>query len=40
MDDGGYRTPALWLADGWATVNARGWSAPLYWEERTANGCR
>lgn len=34
MADGGYRTPALWLADGWATVNREGWQAPLYWEER------
>lgn len=28
---GGYRTPSLWLSDGWATVQARGWQAPLYW---------
>ncbi len=34
MADGGYRTPALWLADGWATVNREGWEAPLYWEQR------
>src|SRR3546814_17386110 len=34
--DGGYRTPTLWLSDGWATVQAEGWEAPLYWrrEER------
>lgn len=32
--DGGYRTAALWLADGWSTVNREGWCAPLYWEER------
>jgi len=32
IEDGGYRTPALWLADGWTTVNAQGWEAPLYWE--------
>ena len=32
MDDGGYLRPELWLSDGWATVNAQGWEAPLYWE--------
>jgi ergothioneine biosynthesis protein EgtB len=32
--DGGYRTPTLWLADGWEIVNREGWRAPLYWEER------
>ncbi|WP_245276329.1 ergothioneine biosynthesis protein EgtB [Methylocapsa aurea] len=37
MADGGYRNPALWLADGWARVNRDGWRAPLYWEER--DGC-
>lgn len=31
--DGGYRNPLLWLADGWATVQTRGWQAPEYWEE-------
>jgi ergothioneine biosynthesis protein EgtB len=34
MADGGYRSAALWLSDGWATVNREGWHAPLYWEER------
>ena len=29
--DGGYRTAALWLSDGWAWVNENGISAPLYW---------
>ncbi len=30
--DGGYRNPALWLAEGWGAVQAHGWRAPLYWE--------
>ncbi len=33
MADGGYRTPTLWMSDGWATVGANGWTAPLYWRE-------
>ena len=32
--DGGYRTAAHWLSDGWATVNREAWQAPLYWEQR------
>ena len=31
--DGGYRTPLLWLADGWGKVQSTGWRAPDYWEE-------
>jgi len=31
IDDGGYRTPTLWLSDGWATVEREHWQAPLYW---------
>jgi len=34
IDDGGYERPELWLSDGWSTVQARGWRAPLYWERR------
>ena len=29
--DGGYRTPTLWMSDGWALAAAEGWSAPLHW---------
>jgi ergothioneine biosynthesis protein EgtB len=36
MADDGYHRPELWLSDGWATVQAEGWEAPLYWEP--ANG--
>jgi ergothioneine biosynthesis protein EgtB len=32
MEDGGYNRPELWLSDGWAMRQARGWEAPLYWE--------
>ena len=31
MQDGGYETSSLWMSDGWATVQASGWTAPLYW---------
>ncbi|MFZ0427534.1 MAG: ergothioneine biosynthesis protein EgtB [Acidobacteriota bacterium] len=32
--DGGYRTPTLWLDEGWQTASSRGWEAPLYWQQR------
>jgi ergothioneine biosynthesis protein EgtB len=28
---GGYERPELWLSEGWETVQAKGWRAPLYW---------
>jgi ergothioneine biosynthesis protein EgtB len=33
ISDGGYRTPTLWLSDGWAWVQEQGISAPLYWRD-------
>jgi ergothioneine biosynthesis protein EgtB len=33
VNAGGYREPAVWLADGWATVRDRGWCSPLYWRQ-------
>jgi ergothioneine biosynthesis protein EgtB len=32
IDDGGYRTPTLWLSDGWAWVQQERVEAPLYWD--------
>jgi ergothioneine biosynthesis protein EgtB len=37
IEAGGYAQPALWLADGWAQVQAQQWQAPLYWQ-RDAGG--
>ena len=31
MEDDGYRTPTLWLSDGWAWVQQESIAAPLYW---------
>jgi ergothioneine biosynthesis protein EgtB len=31
IDDGGYRTPALWLSEGWDWVQREGIERPLYW---------
>jgi ergothioneine biosynthesis protein EgtB len=33
MRAGGYRNASLWLSDGWALVQAQGWTAPLYWQD-------
>lgn len=31
--DGGYRQPALWMSEGWNTVQQRQWAHPLYWSD-------
>ncbi len=31
--DGGYRTPQLWMSEGWDTLQREGWKRPLYWSE-------
>lgn len=36
IEDGGYRRPEFWLADGWDRVKAEGWTAPLYWREEAS----
>ncbi|HET8555378.1 MAG TPA: ergothioneine biosynthesis protein EgtB [Rhodanobacteraceae bacterium] len=33
IEDGGYRTPTLWMAEGWAAVQHEGWAHPLYWSD-------
>ena len=32
IDQNGYNRPELWLAEGWTTMRAEGWQAPLYWQ--------
>lgn len=34
IEDGGYRQPALWLADGWGKVQEAQWQQPLYWHQQ------
>jgi ergothioneine biosynthesis protein EgtB len=31
IEDNGYARPELWLSEGWDTLQAEGWQAPLYW---------
>ncbi|MCF8480900.1 MAG: ergothioneine biosynthesis protein EgtB [Rhodospirillum sp.] len=33
IEEGGYGQATHWLSDGFATVQAEGWAAPLYWEK-------
>jgi ergothioneine biosynthesis protein EgtB len=36
MQDGGYRSPALWLMDGFARAAEDGWEAPGHWRATEA----
>jgi ergothioneine biosynthesis protein EgtB len=36
IEDGGYQTPQLWLADGWKQVQEAGWQAPFYWRDHAS----
>jgi ergothioneine biosynthesis protein EgtB len=38
IDEGGYREPGLWMSDGWTTVQAEEWEAPLYWTREEDGG--
>lgn len=34
IQDGGYRHPEFWLADGWYQVCIQNWQHPLYWHHQ------
>ncbi|HEY5382444.1 MAG TPA: ergothioneine biosynthesis protein EgtB [Acidobacteriaceae bacterium] len=36
LDEDGYGRPELWLSEGWDTMRAQGWNAPLYWQRDPA----
>jgi ergothioneine biosynthesis protein EgtB len=36
IEDNGYSRPELWLSEGWDTLQAEGWQAPLYWTRDSA----
>lgn len=38
VEDGGYRRPEFWHADGWARVREEDWAAPLYWRTAGQHG--
>ena len=40
IEDGGYQRADLWLSEGWQTVQAEGWHAPLYWQQDKTSGER
>jgi ergothioneine biosynthesis protein EgtB len=42
IEQNGYNRPELWLSEGWTTMRAESWQAPLYWQrdENTNSGWR
>ena len=38
IEDGGYRSPALWLSEGWDWVSNNSIVQPLYWKHSDAEG--
>lgn len=36
MEQNSYSRPELWLSEGWTTMRAEGWQAPLYWQRDPA----
>lgn len=40
VEDGGYRNPQLWLAEGWDWCRAQGLERPLYWHPEGGGGWR
>ena len=42
IEQNGYNRPELWLSEGWTTLRAEAWQAPLYWQrdESTNSGWR
>ncbi len=42
IDQNGYNRPELWLSEGWTTMRAEDWQAPLYWfrDSETKSGWR
>ena len=37
LNDDAYARPELWLSEGWSTMRAEGWQAPLYWQRHAAS---
>ncbi len=38
INDNGYTRPELWLSEGWSSLRAENWQAPLYWRRDSDSG--